>query len=368
LIDGLGTGGGRIQARIAGDTASVVQGGVPWVFYGANPEYGYRLRLAKLGPTYSYQTLDGAGGSNGRTTDSVATDISASRLGTTLHVFYRDDTSGDLRHAWLSGGVWQFETLDGQGGASGRTTDDVGTASFTLPYKSQLNVFYADRSAGTLRRAVFDGVGWQFSVVDGDSLVGGRTNAHVGGAIRAAVWGKVLHVLYTQDPTGVREAKLSGSTWSYATISGHGSFAGPLALLRVSDTDVHAAYVENRDRLFSAHWNGSAWSVDNIVSSVDGGFLGVTLFNDGPSPVLAAGIVFCYGSGGCDDLVGTGRWNGSGFDDPYGGGAWISGDPPGNPSSAVTVNGVGELFVGGFGYESELDIFDQALSMVQGPF
>src|SRR5262249_6461790 len=126
----LDAGGGTMLARVADDTASVVQAGVPWVFYGQDPEDGYLLRLAKLGPTPSFQTLDGAGGANGQVTDSVGIDVSASRLGGVLHVFYRNDTAHTLRHAWLSNGVWQFETLDGAGGANGRTGDDVGTASF----------------------------------------------------------------------------------------------------------------------------------------------------------------------------------------------------------------------------------------------
>ena len=136
--------------------------------------------LAKLGPTPTYATLDGAGGANGRTTDSVATDVSATMLDGVVHVFYRDDTTQDLRHAWFDGSTWTFETLDGDSTLDGRTTRDVGGRSLGLVYRGRLNVFYADDTRGDIRRAVFDGSVWHYSVLDGNSTTGGRTTDTVG--------------------------------------------------------------------------------------------------------------------------------------------------------------------------------------------
>ena len=372
VVDGLGTGGGRVQARVAGDTASVVHGGVPWVFYAVNPEYGYRLRLAELGPTPSYATLDGRGGPGGRTSDSVGTDVSATQLGGAVHVFYLDASAHTLRHAWTAGGIWKFQTLDGNSTAGGRTTHDVGGQSVAAVFGGQLNVFYADTTAGTVRRAVFDGTSWHYSVIDGNSTSGGRTTAVVGGAIRVGLWRTRLHLLYTMQPSGLREAQLdAGGHWTYATISTLGN--GPIALLKVSDNEVHVAYVHNiqgsgEADIESALWNGSSWSVDNLVSAVEVVY-GVTIFRDGGTPFLAASISQCYGSGGCDRVLGVGGWNGSGFDDPYlSGVVFLTGEPPGNPSSAVSVGGVGHLFVGGFGHQTEPDIYDQVLLQVDGPF
>ena len=373
VLDGLGTGGGRIQARIARDTASIVRGGIPWVFYGANPEYGYRLRLAKLGLTNTYQTLDGVGGTNGRTAHSVGKDVSATVQGTTVHVFYRDATEHTLRHAWLSGGSWHFETLDGNSTAGGRTTHDVGLQSFALVYRNQLNVFYADATAGDLRRAVFDGSTWRFSIIDGNSSLGGRTNAAVGSAIEAGIWGSQLHVLYTVQPSGLREAKIAyGTTWTYSTLSSFG--CNQLALLRVSDTEVHVVYgLEDagygRDMgADSALWNGTSWSVDNELDGwVVGGLL---IFLDGTTPAVIAGYMECYGSGGCGDGLVVTHWDGTSF-------GYLSPDnyleaccaaPPADPSSWVTIEGVPQVFVGGAGYPTEPDIYDQVLLRVVGPF
>jgi hypothetical protein len=371
VVDGIGGGGGRVHARIAEDTAAIVRDGVPWVFYGANPEYGYRLRLATLGAPHGYLTLDGAGGGNGRSTDSVGTDISAIQLGGVVHVFYLDSTAHTLRHAWLAAGVWHFQTLDGAGGSGGRTSHAVGSQSVASVFGNRLNVFYADTTAGTVRRAVLDAGGWHFSVVDGNSTSGGRTTADVGAAIKAGIWGNRLHLLYDMQPSGLREAKLSASgSWTYATISTLGN--GQISLLKVSESQVDVAYVNTiqgrgEADIETAHWNGASWSVDNLASGVEV-VSGVTLFRDGGNSFLAAGIVQCYGSGGCDENMGIGAWNGSGFNDPYLDGVFEeSGSPPGSPSSAVTINGVGHLFVGGFGYESEPDIYDQVLQQVVGP-
>lgn len=372
VIDGIDSGGGRIHARISGDTASIVRGGVPWVFYGANPEYGFVLRLAKLRPTPAYTTLDGAGGANGRTTDPVGTDVSATVMGDVVHVFYTDDTTQDLRHAWFDGSTWRFETLDGDSTLDGRTTRDVGGRSLALVYRNRLNVFYADDTRGDVRRAVFDGSVWHYSVLDGNSTTGGRTTDEVGLAIRAGVWGSRLHVLYTKAPAGLREAVIDrGRSATYATVS---SFGGDwLGMLKVSDTDVLIAYDAGAccagADILAGEWNGATWSVDRPVSSIEL-TTGLTIFSDGGTPYLAAGIVQCYGSGGCDEMVGVAAWNGTTFEDPYFGNIafYIFGEPQGVPSSAVTIGGVGQLFIGGIGHLSEPDIYDQVLLRVQGPF
>jgi hypothetical protein len=366
VVDGLGIGGGRVQARIASDTAAIVRSGVPWVFYGANPEYGYRLRAARLGSPPTYRTLDGAGGPNGRTTHSVATDVSAVSFGTAVHVFYRDETSASLRHAWRSDGTWSFQTLDGNSTTGGRTTDDVGLHSAAVVYRNRLHVFYQDATTGDIRHAVFNGTSWRFSVLDGSGTWNGRTTARVGDAIAAGVWGSRLHVLYTGWPSDLREAirHLDGS-WTFRIISSDA--APPLALRTIAPSVTLIAY-GNQDGIAAGRWSGSAWAIDRPVSEIET-LTGLTIFLDGGTPFLGAGISQCFGSGGCDRLVGVATWNGSTFDDPYFGGPFVAfGEPPGDPSSGVTINGRGRLFVGGFGYQSEPDIFDQVLLQITGPF
>ena len=372
VVDGLGGGGGHIRARIAPDTASIVRAGAPWVFYGANPEYGYRLRLARLGPAPTFVTLDGVGGANGRTNHSVATDVSATAHAGVVHVFYRDDTAQDLRHGWFDGSAWAFETLDGDSTLGGRTSHDVGGRSVALVYRDKLNVIYADESTDDVRRAVFDGSVWRYSVVDGNRATDGRTTEPVGAAIRAGVWDSRLHILYTVAPSGLREATIDrGRSAAYATISSSGGSS--LGLLEVSETQVLIAYDATIGSccdggfgpVSAGVWDGSTWSVDRPVSRIT--FTeGLTIFSDSGTAYLASGVWQCDDFG-CEQFVGVAPWNGTTFEDPYRT-RMAAGRPPGFPSSSVTIGGVGHLYVGAFGYQSEPDIYDQVVLGLEGPF
>jgi len=48
---------------------------------------------------------------------------------------------------------WYFETLDGDGGTNGRTTNDVGFFNAVTLYGGVPHVWYFDFTVGTLRQA-----------------------------------------------------------------------------------------------------------------------------------------------------------------------------------------------------------------------
>jgi len=48
---------------------------------------------------------------------------------------------------------WYFETLDGDGGTNGRTTNDVGLDNAVTLYGGVPHVWYHDATARTLRQA-----------------------------------------------------------------------------------------------------------------------------------------------------------------------------------------------------------------------
>jgi hypothetical protein len=78
------------------------------------------LKLATFdGKKWKKVTVDGAGGSGGRTTDNIAGAISmcvnGSGVRQTLHIFYSDATEKDLRYATFNGKNFTFETVDGNG-------------------------------------------------------------------------------------------------------------------------------------------------------------------------------------------------------------------------------------------------------------
>ena len=103
---------------------------------------------------WQFQDLDGPGvpGGNGRSSEPMQDDGSATiRYEGVPHVFYR--SGGELRHAWAPGTGWVFETLDGDGGADGRTANTVGGGASATTFNGEPHVFYVDATANRLRHA-----------------------------------------------------------------------------------------------------------------------------------------------------------------------------------------------------------------------
>jgi hypothetical protein len=155
-VDGAGGGAGRVNESVGSDTATIVFHGMLHVWY--YDIDGGNLRHAVLTP-YGWiaETIDGAGGTNGRVNADVGTFVSVISAYDQVHVFYRNETDSSLRHAFLTGSSWAFETLDGS--ASPSTVSgidrDVGSDTSAYLYGGRLNTLYFDHDAGALRRASF---------------------------------------------------------------------------------------------------------------------------------------------------------------------------------------------------------------------
>jgi hypothetical protein len=251
VLDGAGGTNGRVDARIGEDTAAVTYGGVAHVFYSASSGAHSSLRQATFGGPAVFETLDGEGGGGGRTTNSVGRDVSATVFGGAIHVLYTADVGGNLRHAWFDGSAWSFETLDGRSTVGGRVDADVGGASTATVFGGRLEVLYLDETDLDVRRASFDGATWTFSTLDGGSTHGGRTIHAVGFNLAAGIWGGALHVVYyEQDPAygellgWAREAVFDGGAWSYTRAFRVNTIipGKTLALGVVGDADVYVAY------------------------------------------------------------------------------------------------------------------------------
>jgi hypothetical protein len=226
----------------------------------------------RTGSTWSFATIDGAGGTGGRIDANVGEDQSAAAYEGLLHVFYYDRTHGDLRHGWYDGSSWSFETLDGAGGGGGRLAANVGLRLTATPSGGSLHVFYVN-SIGDLRYARYDGT-WHFQTLDGAGGGGGRIDANVGWNTAAAVYGNNLHVFYfRQDPScdpvchlfgSIREATWDGAVWTFASVADiNCCFVDQsLAPAPFSASDVTLFY-ENfgltTQNLRALHWNGSSW-------------------------------------------------------------------------------------------------------------
>ncbi len=168
------------------------------------------LKLATFdGKSWKKVTVDGAGGSGGRTTDNIAGAISmcvnGSGVKQTLHIFYSDATEKDLRYATYNGKSFAFETIDGNGPAVNnyedpvrvRTSSDVSVANACVASASAVQVFYRDESQGVLLGAVrTKGAPWRYELLDGDRKTDGRTTGDVGFHLQAIFDGTTTYVAY----------------------------------------------------------------------------------------------------------------------------------------------------------------------------
>jgi len=168
------------------------------------------LKLATFdGKSWRKTTIDGAGGSSGRTTHNLSGAISmcvnGSGVKQTLHIFYTDATEKDLRYATFNGRSYTFETVDGNGAAVNnyedpirvRTSSDVSIANACVASASAVQVFYRDETQGVLLGAIKSrGSSWRYELVDGDRKTEGRTTGDVGFHIQAIFDGSTTYVAY----------------------------------------------------------------------------------------------------------------------------------------------------------------------------
>ena len=168
------------------------------------------LKLATFnGKTWRKVTVDGAGGSSGRTTHTISGAISmcvnGSGLKQTLHIFYSDATEKDLRYATYNGNSFAFEIVDGNGPSVNNyedpirvhTSSDVSVANACVASASEVQVFYRDESQGVVLAAVrTKGAPWKYELLDGDRKTDGRTTGDVGFHIQAIFDGAKTYVAY----------------------------------------------------------------------------------------------------------------------------------------------------------------------------
>jgi hypothetical protein len=203
------------------------------------------LKLATYdGKVWKKVTVDGAGGSNGRTTNQIAGPVSMCVNGSgtkqTLHLFYADTTDKDLRYAAYNGSTFTFDVVDGNGPLVNdyadpirvRTSSDVSVSNACVATATGVQVFYRDESQGVLLGAVkTKSAPWVYEMIDGDRKTEGRTTGDVGFHLQAIFDGTKTVIAYdsvvTQNQNkditsgAIRIATRTGSdanTWSYQTL------------------------------------------------------------------------------------------------------------------------------------------------------
>ncbi len=168
------------------------------------------LKLATFdGKSWRKVTVDGAGGSGGRTTHNLTGAISmcvnGSGVKQTLHIFYTDSTDKDLRYATFNGNSFTFEIVDGNGSSVNnyedpirvRSSSDVSVSNACVASAGGVQVFYRDETQGVLLGAVKTrGNAWRYELIDGDRKTDNRTTGDVGFHLQAIFDGSTTYVAY----------------------------------------------------------------------------------------------------------------------------------------------------------------------------
>ena len=203
------------------------------------------LKLATYnGILWKKVTVDGAGGTGGRTPNPISGQISMCVNGSgtkqTLHLFYSDSTEKDLHYATYNGKSFTFDVVDGNGAGVNdysdpirvRTSSDVSVSNACVATASAVQVFYRDESQGVLLGAVkTKSTPWTYEMIDGDRKTDGRTTGDVGFHVQALFDGTKVYLAYDSVVSmnqkkeitagAIRIATRTGSdanTWSYQTL------------------------------------------------------------------------------------------------------------------------------------------------------
>jgi hypothetical protein len=189
--------------------SSVTFNGEPAIVY-ADSKSG-DLRIAQWNSkAWIKRTIDGAGGSQGRTnlpiTGALSTCVNGIGKKQTLHIFYADEVDKDLRYAKYDGKNFTYEIVDGNGPQVNsyeapirvRTASDVNVTSACIASAGGVQVFYRDESQGILLGAVKgkSAKNWTYELVDGDRRTDGRTTGDVAFSLKATFDGRTSYLIY----------------------------------------------------------------------------------------------------------------------------------------------------------------------------
>jgi hypothetical protein len=150
-----------------------------------------------------FEDFDGHTNTGYRVNADAGQYASAVLLNGQPNVAYYDATGGNLRHAWWNTGTtsWSFQDLDGAGGTNGRIDANVGSHVTALEYNDQMHMFYYDATNGNLRHNWWNG-GWTMVAADGATGTEGNLDADLGQYTRAMETGSQLHTYYYEVTGG----------------------------------------------------------------------------------------------------------------------------------------------------------------------
>jgi len=208
----------------------------------------------KSGGVWTLETADGSANLVG-TYASLALDASGNP-----HVNYYDNTTDDLKYARKSGGVWTLETADGAANAVGQS------ASLALDASGNPHMSYLDSSTDDLKYARKFGGAWELETADGSV---NQVGAHTSLALDAS---GNPHVSYQDFTTGdLKYARKSGGVWTLETADGSANDVGYYTSLALDASgNPHVSYYDNTtDDLKYARKSGGVWTIETADGSAN---------------------------------------------------------------------------------------------------
>jgi hypothetical protein len=153
-FDGNSTTGGRVSADAGQYVSTVSYGSQPHVFYYDTTNGNLRHGWWNTGTTaWSFENLDGDTTTGGRLNANVGSDVASVAYNNQIHLFYYDATNGNQRHSWWdnTAGVWSFATSDGATGTEGNLDANLGQYNRVAVLGDALHTYYYDATNGNVR-------------------------------------------------------------------------------------------------------------------------------------------------------------------------------------------------------------------------
>lgn len=264
------------NANVGNHPASVLFNGNNYTFYydatAGRLRYGYSSIASN---SWTFGTLEGGGvGTN----NNVGINPTAVVYNNQIHVFYYDQTAGNLRHAWSSNGTsWNVNNHDGDLGSIGGWNADVGINSSSTVYGSSLQLFYYDATNGNLRHSWSNnGTNWSFENLDGDPGSISAYNANVGSNPSLTVYSNSLQLYYYDNSHGyLRHAWADSNGWHFETLDGAGGSDGRIsANVGITSTPavdsngtLHVFYFDQTNGKLRHMWTSATlgWQAENLI-------------------------------------------------------------------------------------------------------
>ncbi|WP_147469343.1 hypothetical protein [Corallococcus sp. AB045] len=156
------------------------------------------------------------------------------------HVFYVGRSCGCMRHAWWdpSANRWNYEILDGEGGADGRISTELSTdfsAIDAVVAGNQIHLVYIDSTNSKVRHAFYTGAGWLFETIPSSRQYGQSVSVTMyGGDPLIVADDTTLH-----DLVSIRPNSIGG--WIETVLDGDGAWHGLYLENKATDSAVGRA-------------------------------------------------------------------------------------------------------------------------------